>query len=77
MPPGPMPARLSCGALAARGAKAQTLTPVSVGDRVCSAVQDLHSLTPTVGALERYTGTIGYCDVESPPLNVSQGWARL
>src|SRR5438034_1149923 len=38
------------GTVVAVGSKVQTATPVAVGDRVCGAVQGMHSLTPSVGA---------------------------
>jgi NADPH:quinone reductase-like Zn-dependent oxidoreductase len=38
------------GTVVAIGSNAQTPTPVAIGDRLCGAVEGMHSLTPRMGA---------------------------
>lgn len=55
-----------CGVVVAAGPKAQAAAPISVGDRVCGAVQGMHSLTPRVGAFTEYVGATGHVVMKLP-----------
>lgn len=44
------------GTVVAIGSNVQTPKPVAIGDRICGAVQWMHSLTPGVGAFAQYVG---------------------
>ncbi|KAH8896314.1 putative zinc-binding dehydrogenase family oxidoreductase [Thozetella sp. PMI_491] len=44
------------GTVVALGSKVWTAAPIKVGDRVCGAVQGMHSITPRVGAYAQYVG---------------------
>src|SRR5207248_2160737 len=54
------------GTVVAVGSKVQTATPVAVGDRVCGAVQGMHSLTPSVGAFAGYVGATDVVVMKMP-----------
>ncbi|KAK5132881.1 Trans-enoyl reductase fsl5 [Meristemomyces frigidus] len=48
------------------GSSVWTAAPIKVGDRVCGAVQGMHSLTPTVGAFGQYVGATDVVLVKVP-----------
>jgi NADPH:quinone reductase-like Zn-dependent oxidoreductase len=54
------------GIIVAIGSKAQSPTTVAIGDRVCGAVQGMHSLTPRVGAFAEYVGATGFVTLKIP-----------
>lgn len=54
------------GTVEAIGSNVQTPTPVAIGDRVCGAVQGMHSLTPRVGAFAEYVGATGFVTMKIP-----------
>jgi NADPH:quinone reductase-like Zn-dependent oxidoreductase len=54
------------GTVVAIGSKAQTPTPVALGDRICGVVQGMHSLTPDVGAFAQYVGATGFATMKIP-----------
>ena len=54
------------GTVEAIGSNAQTPTPIAIGDRVCGAVQGMHSLTPRVGAFAEYVGATGFVSMKIP-----------
>ncbi|OLN95722.1 Enoyl reductase LovC 2 [Colletotrichum chlorophyti] len=56
------------GTVLALGKNTTTLTPapLSVGDRVCSAVQGMHGLTPAVGAFAQIVGASAHACLKVP-----------
>lgn len=54
------------GTVEAIGSNVQTPTPIVIGDRVCGAVQGMHSLTPRVGAFAEYVGATGFVSMKIP-----------
>lgn len=54
------------GVVLAVGSKVSTATPIVVGDRVCGAVQGMHSLTPRVGAFAHYVGATDHVTLKLP-----------
>ena len=54
------------GIVVAMGANVQTPTPIAIGDRICGAVQGMHSLTPRVGAFAEYVGATGFVTMKIP-----------
>jgi NADPH:quinone reductase-like Zn-dependent oxidoreductase len=54
------------GIVVAIGSNVQTSTPIAIGDRVCGAVQGMHSLTPTVGAFAEYVGALAFMTMRIP-----------
>jgi NADPH:quinone reductase-like Zn-dependent oxidoreductase len=54
------------GTVVAIGSNVQTPTPVVIGDRICGAVQGMHSLTPRVGAFAQYVGATGFITMKIP-----------
>ncbi|KAL8747962.1 MAG: hypothetical protein Q9190_000226 [Brigantiaea leucoxantha] len=54
------------GTVVAVGSKVQAPKPVKVGDRVCGAVQGMHSLTPRVGAFAEYIGATAHVTLKMP-----------
>ena len=54
------------GIVVAIGANAQPSSPIRIGDRVCGAVQGMHSLTPRVGAFAQYVGATDHTTLKLP-----------
>lgn len=54
------------GRVLAIGPKARTTVPLSPGDRVCSAVQGMHSLTPAVGSFAQIVGASAHACLRVP-----------
>ncbi|KAH7310211.1 putative zinc-binding dehydrogenase family oxidoreductase [Rhexocercosporidium sp. MPI-PUGE-AT-0058] len=54
------------GEVVAMGSKVTTPVPIKLGDRVCGAVQGMHSLTPKVGAFAEYVGATGFVTMRIP-----------
>jgi NADPH:quinone reductase-like Zn-dependent oxidoreductase len=54
------------GIVVAIGRKAETPVPVSLGDRVCGAVQGMHSFNPRVGAFSQYVGATSFITLKLP-----------
>ncbi|TLD19583.1 hypothetical protein PspLS_09588 [Pyricularia sp. CBS 133598] len=66
--PGAIAGHDFAGTIVAMGSKAAEVTPIplKVGDRVCSAVQGMHSLTPAVGAFAQYVGASAHACLKIP-----------
>jgi len=54
------------GTIVAIGSKAQSSTPIKIGDRVTGAVHGMHPLTPRVGAFAEYVGATGFVTMKIP-----------
>jgi NADPH:quinone reductase-like Zn-dependent oxidoreductase len=54
------------GVVLAVGSKVSSAAPIAVGDRVCGAVQGMHSLTPRVGAFAHYIGATDHVTLKLP-----------
>ncbi|PVH89277.1 zinc-binding dehydrogenase family oxidoreductase [Cadophora sp. DSE1049] len=55
------------GVVLAIGSKVKTAGDITVGDRVCGAVQGMHALTPTVGAFAQVVGASDVVTLKIPP----------
>ncbi|TDZ25583.1 Trans-enoyl reductase fsa3 [Colletotrichum orbiculare MAFF 240422] len=66
--PGAIAGHDFAGRVLAMGSKAAQLcpAPLAVGDRVCSAVQGMHGLTPAVGAFAQVVGASAHACLKVP-----------
>ncbi|KAL2833069.1 hypothetical protein BJY01DRAFT_239629 [Aspergillus pseudoustus] len=62
------------GTVIALGNKVRSAAQIRLGDRVCGAVQGMHSLTPDVGAFAQYVGASDVVTLKLPDyLSMEQG----
>lgn len=54
------------GTVVALGRNVKAAAAIKVGDRVCGAVQGMHSLTPSVGAFAQYVGASDVVTLKLP-----------
>jgi NADPH:quinone reductase-like Zn-dependent oxidoreductase len=54
------------GTVVALGRNVKAAADIKVGDRVCGAVQGMHSLTPSVGAFAQYVGASDVVTLKLP-----------
>jgi NADPH:quinone reductase-like Zn-dependent oxidoreductase len=64
--PGAVAGTDCCGVVIAIGPKAKLSVPFEIGSKVCSAVQGMHSLTPSVGAFAQYTALTAHVTLKVP-----------
>ncbi|KAF0637659.1 hypothetical protein FPSE5266_11188 [Fusarium pseudograminearum] len=55
------------GTVVGMGPKVKTASEIQLGDRVCGAVQGMHSLTPSVGAFAQFVGATDVVTLKVPP----------
>ncbi|KAK8126998.1 zinc binding enoyl reductase [Apiospora kogelbergensis] len=65
------------GEVIAIGSKVQTAAEIHVGDRVCGAVQGMHSLNPAVGAFAEIVGATDVVTIKVPNYMTSEEAASL
>jgi NADPH:quinone reductase-like Zn-dependent oxidoreductase len=65
------------GTVVALGRNVKAAAAIHVGDRVCGAVQGMHSLTPAVGAFAQYVGATDAVTLKLPEHMSSEEGASL
>lgn len=65
------------GTVVGIGPKVKTASEIQLGDRVCGAVQGMHSLTPSVGAFAQFVGATDIVTLKVPPSMTVEDAATL
>ncbi|KAF5004820.1 hypothetical protein FDECE_8697 [Fusarium decemcellulare] len=65
------------GTVVAMGPKVKAASNIGLGDRVCGAVQGMHSLTPNVGAFAQFVGATDVVTLKVPSYMSTQDAATL
>ncbi|KAM0208905.1 hypothetical protein ACHAQD_011442 [Fusarium lateritium] len=65
------------GTAVGMGCKVKTASEIRLGDRVCGAVQGMHSLTPSVGAFAQFVGATDVVTLKVPSFMAIEDAATL